>query len=256
MLGAICAGIVCLSGCDSTQASISTTLPPPRKPVIGSPAGQFAGRRPRGAVLLIAGGGWIGVTPAALSHEVATALIFRRLGYLTVTVDYRAGAAGLTDSEQAYDLVRRRYGTLPICAIGTSAGGTLALLLAAHRPELSCVISLAGPTDLQRLRDDGHSKIAYELAVRAFGRQNLNRYSPVRYAASIHAHLLLLYASNDPLVPASQGTEMIKADPRSRLIVLLPGPTPFVHSRVSTVAAHQAEAVEVRFLADAMISKM
>lgn len=230
--------------------------PPPRKPVIGLPTGQFASRPPRGAVLLIAGGGWIGVTPAAFRREVATALIFRRLGYLTVTVDYRAGKAGLTDTERAYDMVRGRYGTLPICAVGTSAGGTLALLLAAHRPRLSCVISLAGPTDLRRLREDPHSHIAYELAVRAFGRQNLNRYSPIHYTTSIHARLLLLYASNDPLVSTSQGTEMHKADPRARLIILPPGHTPFVHSRVSTAAAQRAEAVEVAFLASAMASRL
>jgi dipeptidyl aminopeptidase/acylaminoacyl peptidase len=206
--------------------------------------------------MLIHGGGWTGVNPAAFKSELATAPIFQRLGYLTVTVDYRAGGAGLADLEHYYDVIRRRYGTeLPVCAIGVSAGGNLALLLAAHRPRMACVISLAGPTDLVALRIEPGGERAYQLALHAFGENNLPRYSPVRYAQSIRARVMLLYASNDPIVPVRQGMLMARADRHSSLIVLPPGGTPFVHSRVNTAAAHRAELSEVGFLARSTSSR-
>lgn len=202
--------------------------------------------------MLIHGGGWIGGRRAAFRAEVATAPIFQRLGYLTVTVDYRGGGAGLTDIEHYYDLIRHRYGSrLPVCAIGMSAGGNLALLLAAHRRDLRCTISLAGPTDLPALRHEPGGGIAYQLAVRAFGTANLNRYSPIRYVHSIRARVMLLYARTDPIVPVAQGIAMAKALPGATLITLPPGGTTFVHSRVNAAAAHRAEVAEVLFLARA-----
>ena len=48
---------------------------------------------------------------------------------------------------------------------GVSAGGHIALMLAVRNPDVACVMSLAGPTDLPALRTESNGLAAYQLAV-------------------------------------------------------------------------------------------
>lgn len=222
--------------------------------VWGAPTG---GGRPRALLILIHGGSWAGYDPKALQLEVRSAVPYRQAGYETLAVDYPAGLHGIQQVERIYRAARRRVGNLPICAIGTSAGGQIALMLAAKYPDLRCVVDEAGPTDLPALARQPGGATAYRIAERMLGVTNLERLSPALHAASIRAKLLLVYAQTDPLVPVAQGTEMARADPSARLIILPPGPAPFVHtginapvsaSGVSLSAKESAILTEARFL--------
>lgn len=231
--------------------------PPPLRSHWGEPQGARAGRAPRALVMLVHGGGWRGPDPQAYQATAALAPIFEAQGYATLTFDYRTGAEGVADAERFYAAARRRVGAgVPICAYGASAGATIALLLAAHHPEMRCVVALAGPTDLPALAHQPGGATAYAMAVRAFGEANLRRFSPALHASDIKARLLLVAAANDPLVPLAQTAEMAHAVPGTRRIVLPPGDlgARFVHSRVDLAADKRADAAELRFLAAATAS--
>lgn len=212
--------------------------------------------------MLIHGGSWSGLNRAAYQSMLAIAPIFRSFGFETLTVDYRQGAQGVRDVEALYRDARRQVGqSIPICAVGVSAGGHLALMLAVRFPDLACAISFAGPTDLPAFRTEPGGGPGYRIVVGAFGTGALTRLSPALHAGSIRAKLLLVYAQNDPLVPVAQGYAMAHADPSAKLIVLPPGSAPFVHtgvgapvqsSGVSASAYSKAQSAEVAFLEQAV----
>jgi pimeloyl-ACP methyl ester carboxylesterase len=112
----------------------------------------------------------------------------------------------------------------------------VALMLAVRNPDLRCVLAVAGPTDLPALQSN-RDETAYRLAVEAFGSSRLAALSPVRYASAIKAKLMLVYARNDPIVPVAQGVDLHRAVRGSTLIVLAPGPAPYVHTGVRVAAS-------------------
>jgi acetyl esterase/lipase len=200
--------------------------------VWGEPSGQFEGERPKAVLMLIHGGGWEGVDRRLLQATLAQAPIYEALGFATMTIDYRAGAQGLDDVERFYDQARKRAGQdTPVCAVGGSAGGHLALLLAEREPSLDCVVAEVSPTDLTSLRTSGVSdaKTATKIAVTAFGKDGLARFSPALHADSIRAEVFLLYSQNDPLIAPEQGEAMKRALPQATLVVLGPGDRTFGH---------------------------
>jgi acetyl esterase/lipase len=254
--GILGAGVA--SGCGSSSHTKSRpTVQSPNLPAVwGKPAG---GVHRRVLLLVIHGGGWKGLDTASFDSEVATARFFQRLGYETLTFNYRGGAQSIQDAEMFYRLARKRVGPrFPICALGPSAGGHISLMLAVREPDLACVIDLAGPTDLVSLVKQRGGAEGPALAVRAFGRSNLAAYSPALHAGSIRAKVMMVYAQNDPVVPVAQGEEMARALPGSKLFVLPPGPVTFVHSLggprtrtgVSAAAYDRAWAAGSSFLAE------
>ncbi len=207
----------------------------------GLPKGVWGGPRgrvPHAVLMLIHGGSWTGISPASFNATLGTAAVLQTLGYETFTVDYRRGAQGVTDLDNLYVAARQQVGpSVPICAIGVSAGGHLALVLAEHHPDLACVIDFAGPTDLPALRTEPHGQLsAYTIALTAFGAAPLAELSPALHPGTIKAKLMLLYAQTDPLVPVEQGRIMARAYPSAQLIVLPPGSAPFVHTGVGAPA--------------------
>jgi acetyl esterase/lipase len=254
---AMSAGV--LAGCGSSSHQGPSTHPASRqvelRSVWGRPAG---GGRPRALLLMIHGGGWKGLDTASFNSEAVVATAYQRLGYETLTFDYRGGAQSIEDAEMFYRLARKRVDSkLPICALGPSAGGHIALMLAIKNPGLACVIDFAGPTDLVSLATQPGGSIAYRLAVDAFGASHLAAYSPALHASSIRARVMVVVAQNDPVVPTPQGTEMARALPGTQLIVLPPGPVGFVHSAggpgtnrgVAIAAYDRSLAAEMSFLA-------
>jgi acetyl esterase/lipase len=209
--------------------------------------GEPAGVAPRGVVLLLPGGGWQPPSPASYRQEEALGTLIQRGGFATVTVEYGPGVAGFHQIESVYAEARRRYPGVPICALGLSAGGHLALMLAIHHQGLDCVIDLAGPTDLRTLAKQG-SPLVYQGAVKAFGSGALGSWSPVRHAHAIDAKVLMVYAANDRIVPLAQADELKRVLPDAGLVVLPRGSAAFVHSRVDPAALARASRRQEAFL--------
>ncbi len=223
---------------------------------VGLPTGAYAGQAPRGAMLVIHGGGWTlnGIGAVQISRTEADR--WRARGFETVNLTYGACGASFTDVAWFYDKARARFGAAAkICATGISAGGHLALQLAATRPDVYCVDSIAGPTDLRTIQ----SQLAYDaatgalgstlgprwvrnLAAAAFGAENLASLSPAASAAGPISNTRLLqgFSADDAMVPWEQGTAlrdaMLAANPAAYAdtVRLAPGTTvAFGHGRTT-----------------------
>jgi acetyl esterase/lipase len=190
--------------------------------------------RPAGVVLVIHGGAWRSSERRTAALMAARARTFAGWGWAAAVVDYRAFADAPGDVARAYDAARRRFPGLPVCAYGESAGGHLALMLAARRP-LACVVDAAGPVDLPRLGGTPQADWVRAKALAAFG--DLRDASPTHHAAAIRAPVLAGYAAADRIVPASQGRDLKRALPGARVLELGRGDGPrFVHASVPPAA--------------------
>lgn len=223
--------------------------------------------KPHGWVMVIHGGGWQTEGRASVRSEDHAASFFRRHDWATYNIDYRPGPKSLSDVVSAYDWLRHRLGNhAAICAWGSSAGGNLGLLLAAHRPRLACVISEAGPVDLIRWPRQiawappgvsAHTgpRYAYEhFMLPTLGPANLRRFSPVYQARRIRARLLLGCSRWDYWCPPQQPREMKRARPTGTTVMFLAGaprttPTNFTHANVTPAALLTWSRAELRLLA-------
>lgn len=195
------------------------------------------------AVLMIHGGGWA-VDGGA--YERATRPEAQRIaaqGFHTFNAGYWGGASSISDALSDYDMLRAQVGAgTPICVVGQSAGGHLALMVAEQR-DVACVISEAGATDLAATT--GALK---GLALGAFGYQPgaLAAASPLTHAADLHAPALIAHSLNDPLVPVDQAQRMAAAVPGARLVLLDDGAANWVHRQVdpAQLDAYHAQAVD------------
>ena len=233
---------------------------------VGEPSGEHAGRPPRGLLILLHGGGWFSNGGGAAEALRGEADRWRARGWRTVNSSYRPCGSSLTDALSLYDRVRDTYGgATPVCTLGQSAGGHLALMIAARRPGgLSCAINQAGPTDALSIASQGAfdaatgglqtdgPKSAFNALVAAFGEENLPSYSPVQAAdpGLRGVRILTVTAVEDPLIPYGQMTLlrdiMREDDPAAYVetMQLAAGDKPFVHAYVSQAALdayHQAE---------------
>lgn len=247
---------------------------------IGEPSGQFAGLAPRGIILLIHGGAWQDDGEASVTSDLnlAEAERWQARGWRTIALSHRPSREGPASAWRAlfgplppvvpgsatrsiedvawfYDEVKQTTppGT-PICASGWSSGGHLALLLAALRPELACVVAQAAPTNLPALAAEG--TLGGIAATFAFGAAHTtapaDAFSPVALASAIRAQVLLATAENDEWVPASQMDAMraaMASAGRSRQIKTLrlaAGSQEFWHGTVSAAALTELRRTENR----------
>jgi acetyl esterase/lipase len=107
---------------------------------------------PSGVALLIHGGGWWSFERLGLRNRVegpiARALL--RRGVAVASVDYRSGARSIADVLTAVERLRMRFRrSLPLCAVGGSAGGHLALISEAFGADYDCIVADAPPVDLR-----------------------------------------------------------------------------------------------------------
>jgi len=184
---------------------------------VGEPSGAHADRPPRGVLILFHGGGWSSNGSGAAASVRGEADRWRARGWRTVNSSYRPCGSSLIDALSLYDRVRETYGSAsPVCTLGQSAGGHLALMVA------------------------------------AFGEENLPSYSPVQVAdpGLKGVRILAVTAAEDPLISYSQMTllrdVMHEDDPAAYVATmqLAGGDRPFVHAYVSQAALdayHQAE---------------
>jgi acetyl esterase/lipase len=208
------------------DASLDTTSLGPT-----APAPYEIGRPDSGPVqrvmMLIHGGGWYMVGTGAMRFERSAAASWESAGWETVNIDYPPCRGSLLGVLTSYDLIRQQVGgDVPICVEGQSSGAQLALLVAALRPDVACVIAAGAPTNLRSLASEGAkdeangsgpsglragSAWAQGLARSAFGRSALGRRSPITWASQIQARVLLATAANDPYIPYQQETQMAAA---------------------------------------------
>jgi len=222
---------------------------------IGAPSGIYAGRAPKGIMLVIHPGGWYRVGREVVAVDGRPmANRWRNAGWQTINIDYRACAQSVHDVLWFMQRVRSLHPNAVICATGASAGGHLAMLLATKRQDLACAISHAGPTDLLALRGS-----LSNVAIAAFGAKPspLVNSSPRHHAAKIRARVLLATGKTDPLIPRSQDASFAKTLRSSRrggyvdVMSLAPGDIWFVHTGISPVALQ-----ELRTREDALVAPL
>jgi acetyl esterase/lipase len=110
-----------------------------------------AGDRPAPVGVLIHGGFWRSIWAADLMDALAIDLTAR--GWASWNLEYRrpdrhGWAATTADVAAGVAAARERHPGSPIVLFGHSAGGQLALRLAADDPDLALAVSLAGVLDL------------------------------------------------------------------------------------------------------------
>lgn len=194
------------------------SLPAPYE--VDEPLGKFSGR-PHGVMLVLHGGTWQDYGPGAIEYMRGDADRWRSRGWRTVNADYRPCGKSIDDIVTLFDRVRQVYGgERPICVSGGSSGAHLALLLAAYRPEVACVVSQAGPADLTTLatqvatKSDGSPSNVIPLqlsnvTVSAFGADRQAQVSPARLG--VRARVLFAIAASDAGVPWAQATSFAES---------------------------------------------
>jgi dienelactone hydrolase len=212
--------------------------------------------QPKGFVLVIHGGAWVFTGPQALALQAANVRWFTRLGWAVYNADYREGWLSVVDVVAAYDHLRSLYPGAPVCAYGESAGGQLAMLLAASRPTLRCVISAGGVTALGEVPDP------LRMLEQHVFHGRLWEFSPLRLASHIRGTLLCAGSSYDRIVPEKRQLEAIqKARPQTLVMLLAGAPTPggpsfsdppnFVHASITPAARRSFREAVVAVLAGA-----
>jgi len=211
-----------------------------RVPIVSPTTGDA-----RGTVILIHGGAWVDHGPqAAMREHLRHAARVNRLGFDTVAITYRPGIRSIADVVDAYDGLRRRLGDgEAICALGDSAGGHLALMLAARRRGLDCAIARGAPTDLRRAHGVWQRPVALRFAPFA----PLGRVSPVTYAGRLAGRVLASQALHDPLVRHDQLVRLRRAADIATA-TLGPGGADYVHARVNARDLRTLERSEARLL--------
>jgi acetyl esterase/lipase len=236
---------------------------------VGAPTGKYAGLPPKAIMIVIHPGGWFLVGKEVLAQSARPiANRWRGAGWQAVNIDYHACGQSIFDVLWFMQRVRYLNPHAVICATGSSAGGHLAVLLAAMRPDLACAISHAGPTDLPGLDGqlayegggrwtDAGPKMLSNYAVAAFGANALPYRSPRQQAAKITARVLLATGQTDPLVPPAQDrafAQTFRAQHAAGYVDTLslpPGDQFFVHTFVSRQSLQQ-----LRLREDALVAPL
>jgi len=206
----------------------------PGGPVLDVHRPAAAGARP--AVMVVHGGAWSAGDKAAIGH-VARAVA--DAGMVAVNVNYTLTAPGRPGFPRqsgeltgAIDWVRanaRRIGADPdhVGALGSSAGGHLAALVATTRPgQLDAVVTWSAPFDLAapKLRRRLQAKIAGYLGCAPCPRRAAAA-SPLTHAGGGDPPLLIVNSRRE-LVPADQARRMaarLRLAGAPRQLLLVPG---------------------------------
>jgi hypothetical protein len=250
------------------EEGVSTSALGPDAPAyyeVGEPTGPYAGQPPKGVMLLVHGGGWSAHGAGYVAALRPDADRWRARGWRTLNITYPPCRDSLDAVMWFYDRAREKWGeSMPYCAYGTSAGGNMALVLAAARQSLACAIDAAGPANVTSLagqrtlhplaiaRVDG-PHWTYNLVIAAFGPDNAGFLSPAIWP--IKARVLFGVATEDWYIPYAQGTElqaqMLARDPGAYVDVqqLTAGASPWVHASVSADSLDRFHAGEEELVA-------
>jgi acetyl esterase/lipase len=189
--------------------------------------------KPRGVMLIFSGGAWLAPPPTEIETTRHYEERYVKLGWVAVNVGYRPGGEqSFADVTRAYDRAKREHPDVPICAVGESAGGHLALMLAIER-ELDCIEPVGAPVDLT----GGLPRILEKTAESVFGKDELERWSPLLRSDELRGRVMIVHAQNDKAVPVSQARALKRKLPEAELVVLPPGELAWMHdSRIDREA--------------------
>jgi acetyl esterase/lipase len=244
VLALACVAAVCLTASAAAPPSAQAA---PYQTVSGPADGPAA-------VLVLHGGGWYSVGADDTDQMADSWGPQFADRYLTTSTDYRPGAASVTDALAAYDALRAQVGSAtPICVMGTSAGGHLALMIAARR-DVACVVAVAPPTDLTAAQS---SPLLSRLAQAAFGYDPavLAANSPALLTGSIHADVLLAHEDADTLVPVGQADAFAARYPATTRVDLPYGDDEGFGHSMTTHAAANAFRAQMRAFVDASVAR-
>lgn len=142
-----------------------------------------------------------------------------------------------------------------VCIMGASYGGYAALAGATLTPDLyACAVSVNGVSDLPRMIGDTKARSGGESDVLAYWKDHIGSpydpkviaASPARSAAKAQAPILLIYGTNDTVVPPRQTTlmaEALKDTGKPHELVALPGEDHWLKtSATRTAVLEQIEA--------------
>lgn len=186
----------------------------------GTDANQFgelylpATPGPFNVVMTIHGGFWQAGYGLDLANPVCSALVSR--GFAVWNLEYRrVGNPGggwpgtFQDVRNGYRFLaqissRYKLNAAKVLVLGHSAGGQLALCLAAHEPSLRSVVSLAGVVDLQQAWEQrlGNGAVAQFLGGSPqLVAEHYREADPMQL--SIRATQWLIHGGSDDIVPSS-----------------------------------------------------
>lgn len=189
------------------------------------------------AVLAIHGGGWRQGSRATMAAQVEA---LARAGYTCLAIEYRltpeaAWPAQVHDCKAALRYLRANAAALgvdasKVCALGNSAGGHLALLLAGTEgdaeyegdgghpgagTQVAAVVAVYPPTRFYRgeVRPSGGTAAAALLGdvADAAPAAVIDRLSPIRHARADFPPTFLLHGTADKVVPPSASLRMFEA---------------------------------------------
>jgi len=164
-----------------------------------------------------------------------------RAGHMALRFDFRGRGASsgdpedLTVSNEITDLAAvvewlRRRGSRRIILVGSSLGGSVALLGAAGDPAFAALVTVAAPAHLPTaaratwagacsVTADGRTEVAPGVFVRNRFFDDAERHDPVGAAARIHCPWLVIHGAADPVVPATDAKDFATAQPSARLAI-------------------------------------
>jgi len=206
-----------------------TDVPPPADARLRYGKDQFQfgdlriphGKEPFPAAMFIHGGFWR--ARYDLQHAGSLCAALTKLGFTTWNIEYRrVGNPGggwpgsFEDVSAAYQFLRQLAGKYPIdnkriLVLGHSAGGQLALALAAHQNSMHAVVSLAGVVNLHRawelhLSNDAVAEFLGGPPERV--PEHYHEASPAEL--EIHCRQLVVHGELDDTVPIQMSRDYVK----------------------------------------------
>jgi acetyl esterase/lipase len=194
----------------------------------GSDENQFVdlrlpkGTGPHPLAMIVHGGYWRAKYDLGYMGHLCAALTAK--GVATVNVEYRrVGNAGggwpgtFADIRAAYQFLlqnarKYEFDAKRVLVMGHSAGGQLALCLAAHETGVTAAISLAGVVDLQRayeLHLSNDAVVEFLGGTPAEVGDHYREADPMRLV--IAARQWLVHGAEDDVVPAAFSTDYVRA---------------------------------------------
>lgn len=169
--------------------------------------------------------------------------VFRDRGYAALWFDFRGvrGSPGdfslggwAQDLEAALDALADPAGDLARIIVGSSAGGSVGIRVAASRPDLSAVATLAAPAGYEGLGDDPRAALArfrnlgiihdpaFPPDVEAWWRE-FSDAAPERHAARIAPRpLLVVHGDADDVVPYPHAERIFAAAAEPKELIRIP----------------------------------
>jgi acetyl esterase/lipase len=204
--------------------------------------------KPAGTVLVIHGGGWLLTGESQVRYEAGEAQRFTSYGWRALNVDYRPGKDSLADVVAWFAWAKTRYPNKPVCVFGRSAGGHLALMLAARaRPD--CVIAHAPVTDLRAVKGTPEAGVLRRDFVEPTFGAELARYSPVERIARPGVPVLLATSAADRYTQCRHITRYQERRPATQVRCLPAGGAAFMHAGVTERSLRAQHRREERLLA-------